>query len=239
MKKIIQTLTAGLLLLSCALQSHAGNFKFQSFITGYEPAVNQTMNTAGRSAGILFPWATTNTITTSNVTYYTQAAAFGYTYGTNVTLVTNVLINPALWALTTTNVFYIQNTSLLVNTNSGNAILTPAATRDVDVFDNRNGDPASTSLLIALCGDNAAATNTITFVFGHSANGIDYGTGSADKISITMTANGTNQVIVSTNVVASFVQGQAKLRLLSYSALASAGSTNIYLNALGFSGFIP
>lgn len=243
MKKLIQILTVLMFSVLC-VHAQAGSgqkFTAQNFINGIDsPAAGGQGQ--GKSGALLI----TNSATASvffgqtNVVYYVQGQPFGVNYGTNNTLVTNALINPYAWAVST-NTFYVQYVSGgTANTNQqqpwGPAIV------DAMLYSDNDGSVPVPSIEATITGDSATSTNsTNTFVFCRAINigGFIYPATNSQTFSFSVTANGTNPVTVITNLPAYFCQGASRIRLFSIQCGTNTASTNTYVNSLALTGFTP
>lgn len=146
-----------------------------------------------------------------------------YAKGSYLTNVLTAITNPANGLVITG---YVSQVAINYVTNE-------AGIADVTLWANRDGTPPVANLSADINGTSAAFTNTVTFTFaaGPTANGL-VATQPQNLWSFTMFGNGTNDVVLATNVPQSFLQGMRKLRLLNV-ASGGGGSgqvVNVWLN---------
>lgn len=127
----------------------------------------------------------------------------------------------------------VTNSPVPVFATNANAIA------DIDLWADRDGTPPSSlSVNVDVAGVNAAFTNTVTFNFATIlGGGLPVSTGDG-LVSFSVTGNGTNDVVVKTNLFTSAVlQGVRKVRLLNV-ASTNAG-TNGWLVNCWLDGYKP
>lgn len=225
--------------LGLVASSHAANSAYVSFLSS-------------QAAGMALPNYSTNVFGVTNLTTYFPVTNFNVVYGTNTTLVTNRFINPYLQAgnpgvtnsLLGTNTGLYYQSKLSYSTNSTGSITVGNAFQDVPMWADGLGDlSGNMAITIAVCGEHANVTNVATFTFLRSGDGQNFatGTGVADAFTVAVTANGTTQVVVTTNLPSVFMQGARVIRLQSIGLPTNsvALTTNLYINAVGIHGFRP
>ena len=190
-----------------------------------------------------------------------------------------VITNNSTVSFGATNIWYadagntnleasLTNTYYLAYFNNGsqywsNSILTNAsipawnaAWKDVPTWSDRNGNiPSSVSIQVSIGGDDANATNLVTFIFAKVANGgANMGQSSsprgqfnpplnqaetvaANRLQFTMNGNGATPVTLITNLTSTFFGGAGSIRLISVQT--SNSYTNTYLNSVAIAGFSP
>lgn len=109
-----------------------------------------------------------------------------------------------------------------------------AAIGDVDLWANRDGTALVGNISAQINGISAAFTNIVTFNFATiNGGGVPVTTG-AGLVSFSMTGNGTNDVVVQTNLlVSTTIQGARKLRLLNVASTNQGTNgqvVNVWLN---------
>lgn len=167
--------------------------------------------------------------------------------------------NQQLLTLTTntysgTNTFaksYVQTNSTVYPYVSGRqpVMQTNAqAFSDVNLWANRDGTSPLANISVDVQGLNAVFTNVVTFNFATIPNGsedgyvpLNPGSGAQNQWSFSITGNGTNDVVVATNVPTALLQGCKALRCTSVAMTCPGGTggTNGTLLHLKFNGFKP
>ena len=137
---------------------------------------------------------------------------------------------------------YVSSISPTYQTNA-NAI------SDVPLWADRDGSSPSANISVHLYGINAAFTNTATFRFATvpaqpNSDSLAYppgyfgaATAAQNLFAFAVTGNGTNDVIVATNLPTGFLQGNKAIRLLAVE-WTNAG-TNGYVKGVFVNGFKP
>lgn len=127
------------------------------------------------------------------------------------------------------------------NGAAGNTTNTQAI-RDVPLFADRDGSfPSDSAFAVELVGINASFTNVVTFNF----KGLPFGpkttasTSAQNAWSFSMTGNGTNPVVLSTNAPTTVFQGQGGIRLDNIASATGTYGTNGYVRRVTFNGFVP
>lgn len=128
-------------------------------------------------------------------------------------------------------------------TNAASVNTTNAqAFQDVELWADRDGSfPSDAAFHAHITGLNASATNVITFNFVGvpRAKGGTASTSAQNAWSFSMTANGTNDVYISTNCPTAPFQGCAALRASSAVSPTGSYGTNCLVKYLGLGGFHP
>ena len=186
------------------------------------PFIGQGMSSAvseipGANSGYLqFNALSTNSYGDSTLVWY-KGFNSGYAGQIYTNPFTGVISNGG------TNGFIIPN---IVTNSSGIG--------DIELWSDRDGTTPSISLSADINGSGAAFTNTVTLNFCAIFGGGLKPSAAQNNISLAMTGNGTNDVIISTNLFTSgFLQGARKLRLVSVAA-TNAGTNgqvvNVWIN---------
>ena len=197
MKKYLIILTA---VLALAFSARAQQGVSLPFI-GYG---GNGVDTYGPGGNMLIPTKSTNSYNTTNV------FAKGYTITNTATSITNsangLVING-----------YVSTVVATMVTNT-------SGIQDVILWANRDGTAPIASIGADIYGASANFTNIVTFNFavvptldGNAA------TAAQNLWSFSVTGNGTNDVVISTNLPTALLQGNRKLRL---SSVASTVGTN-------------
>ncbi len=177
------------------------------------------------------------------------------TYTTNGISITNV--NPALVNLFGTNQFFVQWLAGQTN-GSGSSVANPMLVAGCKSFADANGQQTSNSVVtISFTCDAATGTNTVYYTFCRTVpeppwipdalnprGGLPPIIDLTDSWVVTAAANGLNQVTVVTNVPPWMLSGNG---IVCYSVGSSTNGTsagkflgtNIYLQQLSLSGFMP
>ena len=158
-----------------------------------------------------------------------------YAKGSFITNVLTSFTNSANGLVTTGYISQLQPTYV---TNA-------SWTSDVRLWGNRDGSAAIANISVDINGLNAAFTNQVTFNFATGgADTAPVNTGAQNAFSFTMVGNGTNDVVLSTNLSQAYLQGNRRLRLTSIwpSTNGVSSGTNgtvvgVWLN--GFSSASP
>lgn len=154
------------------------------------------------------------------------ATNLAYAKGSYLTNVPTAVTNPA--------------NGLVINTYLSqvypNYVTNADGIADVTLWANRDGSAPIANVAADINGVSALFNNTVTFNFaaGPTPNGL-VANQAQNLWSFTMTGNGTNDVVLSTNVPQSFLQGQRKLRLVSVTE--SGGGTNGQVVNVWFDGY--
>ena len=113
-----------------------------------------------------------------------------------------------------------------------------AAFSDVDLWANRDGTAPVANVNVQVNGISSLFTNILTFNFATiNGGGVPVTTG-AGLVSFSVTGNGTNDVVVQTNLFTSAaIQGARKLRLLS--VVSSNAGTNGQVVNCWLNGYKP
>lgn len=159
---------------------------------------------------------------------YLMASPRSFIDGTNLTA--NVLYTTGYGL---TNIYY--ESVVLGGTNTTLAYTNANGIVDVPLWINADEDPGTSYFAVRLVGSSAEDTNTWTFVLtGCPFRGVP-STAAADKLTTTVTANGTTEVCIVTNRV---WQGCSWVRLTSVTP--SAGTkTNTIFKQLAIVGGTP
>jgi hypothetical protein len=159
-------------------------------------------------------------------TYNFGAANLAYAKGSYVTNVPTPVTNAANGLVINTYVSQVLPTYV----TNANGIA------DVTLWANRDGTPPVANIAADINGVSALFNNTVTFNFaaGPTPNGL-VANQAQNLWSFTMTGNGTNDVVLATNVPPSLLQGQRKLRLISVTE--SGGGTNGQVVNVWFDGY--
>jgi hypothetical protein len=255
------------LIVGLPVAASAGQYTYQSFINGLETKAPPGQ-VGGKSVTMLVSGGTissvsqtngfTNTPSGSNIFYYVQAQPYAYTFGTNYTLVTNALLNPIAWNASgfagisngqgSGQVYYIQHQSFspitITNSASTNTFYDGPALVDVKSFNDASSNPGSATIFMAAHGTNSAATNTVKATFAKLIQDTP-DTLAADEVTLTVTLNGTNEVTATTNLYAAYgnttpwLIGVPVIHVVSVVSGTNSSPTDIYVDSLGLSGFIP
>lgn len=120
---------------------------------------------------------------------------------------------------------------------------------DATLWCDRDGTTPSLNIAVDVNGLNAIFTNTVTFNFATIAYNVESGQGVAalpttsanGLFSFSITGNGTNDVVLQTNVPSAFLQGARRLRLLSVgvSTGTGTGGTNGTVVGVWLDGYKP
>lgn len=162
--------------------------------------------------------------------------------------------------LNATNAYVQSGIANTVNTNLTN----PTAFKLVEGFSDANGNPASAAITIGIGSTNVflppfttwppvstnfypaliaapsvSATNVVTFTFARAVMGTNFGTTSADKFVVAISATATTPIVVSTNLPTWFMQGTSAIQLLTVTADNATSSPGEWVNFVNLSGFIP
>ncbi|MDE2100602.1 MAG: hypothetical protein KGL39_25385 [Patescibacteria group bacterium] len=113
---------------------------------------------------------------------------------------------------------------------------------DVRLWANRDGTPLLGSIGVDVNGINAAFTNTLTFNFATLATSAGLPSTSAqNQFSFSIAGNGTNDVVMLTNLPTGLIQGAQTLRLTSYASSqpGAAAGTNGFIVGIWLNGYKP
>lgn len=157
--------------------------------------------------------------------------------GTTVVVATNSYAGYTAATLviqTGTNIFGTNANFMKAGVGYSNA----PAFADVPLWANRDGSVATANISAHIRGVNVAFTNVLTFHFYAVPRGNKLAaTGAQNGFTFTMTGNGTNDVLLATNLPTVFCQGSGALRLLDITP--SNAGTNGALISCALNGFSP
>jgi hypothetical protein len=226
MKKLFLSL---LLVGGLTAEVTAQSFDSYSFLAGWHTIISNNVTVLYGATNIYFADTSTNLLASLTNTYYAPYFNNGAFYWTN---------------------------SLLTNA-SVSAFGGPfGAWHDVPTWSDRNGNtPSNVSIQVSISGEDASATNLVTFIFAKVANGgVNQGqatpprgqynpplnqaeTVTANRLQFTMNGNGTTPVTLITNLTSGFFGGAGSIRLISVQT--SNSNTNTILNTVALAGFSP
>lgn len=137
------------------------------------------------------------------------------------------------------------NTLSQVITNGTNAsgVYYGAWTQDAFGWATSTGEAGVGAISITQYGSAATSTNTLTFTFVRSTDGLNFPATASeasgnDKFDVTVTQVGTNVITYQSNMPAAFLSAAAKIRLLQV-ANVGAGPGTAKITAIAVSGYIP
>lgn len=163
-----------------------------------------------------------------------------------LTLTTNTYSGTNTYA-----VAYTQTNSTIYPYVSGRSPVTKTNTQafsDVTLWANRDGTPPIANISVDVQGINANFTNLVTFNFAAIPNGSEDGfvplnpcTDASNLFSFSVTGNGTNDVVVKTNLPTALLQGARALRCLSVTDTCPGGTggTNGTVLHIKLNGYKP
>ena len=116
-----------------------------------------------------------------------------------------------------------------------------AAFADIDLWANRDGTTPLVNLNVDINGYSANFTNLMTFTFATiNGGGLPCSTGTGSSVAFSVNGNGTNDVVIQTNLFASAVlQGARKVRLLSVVSANSNTNGNGQVVNVWLNGYKP
>lgn len=145
---------------------------------------------------------------------------------------------------------YTNSTTGLVQsnwltTNAPNWFTNTSGISDVGLWANRDGTPPNANIAVDIVGINAAFTNIVTFNFATvpgivppgSGLTLNQSTSSNGTFAFAVTGNGTTDVVLTTNVSTTILQGNRTLRLVS--VVTTNAGTNGSVVGCWFNGFKP
>lgn len=199
------------------LSAGAQNFQSANFINGFNFQLNSQSTNSFNTSGI---YAKSVIVTNTAVTITNSA--------------NGLIING-----------YVSSFLPVYVTNS-------AGFSDCDMWEDRDGTVPAANIAVDVNSGNPLFTNTVTFNFASIAYSVGSGvtgsgisalpsTAAQNLFSFSVTANGTNDVVVATNLPAGFMTGIRKIRLLNI-AVTSSGTTigtNGVVAGVWLSGYHP
>jgi hypothetical protein len=208
-----------LLALALAVSASAQSFVSENFLNG---------------SNILVIPSSTNTYGATNTWNYNPQLVYS-----NAIITINTFTTP-----------YIYTTNWTVFTNSVQGTTNTAAFRDVDLWANRDGSALTANVAVHVTGlDAAQATNILTVLLtaipsgGGLANlgaSLPASTQGQNQFTFTVTANGTNDVVLATNLPTTFLQGSGRLRAQVQSPTQGTTSgTNCLVKSIRINGWKP
>ncbi len=237
MKKLLLLCGLALALASSSQAGQGGQFLTQPFINGQFLII-----TNGYAMEFL---------NQSNVFYIDNKNLGRYAFA-NTNLVPTVgaagtNFNPQVYYWTN-NQAYVQSNGLAGGWTTNSQTINPPAIIDVLGIIDANGEPSASAIIsttvygISSRGYQAGApTNTLTYTFTKSGDGVNFGAGSVvnyDYMTFALAASVATNYTFITNVPLTFMQGARKIRLNLTSSTVTSG-TNVVLSDISLSGFAP
>lgn len=154
---------------------------------------------------------------------------------TNNTTITNAQQNLRFTTKAGTQVLALQTNSVNGELYNGPALL------ECFTWADANGNVNTNVAVLAVLKSGVAdlSTNTIVFTFQRSVDGTNFGTATQDTFVWQWGSGGLSEVIVSTNVPATFLTGTRKIRLKSAVSSNVSSGTNCVIGSLKLCGWAP
>jgi hypothetical protein len=146
--------------------------------------------------------------------------------------------NPYGYQLTGTNMYLLQFTSGVSNSNAGNIVPGPFVPITINNSDAVGQINTNLVLVFGIAGDTASCTNsTNIIIFAKSYDGDVYDM--VNTNSVTMTANGTNEVLGTYQPSSAWLAGVKTIAMYKYYFGTNFNSTNTFLTKAGIAMYQP
>jgi hypothetical protein len=146
--------------------------------------------------------------------------------------------NPFGYQLTGTNMYLIQYTSGVSNSNAGNIVPGPFVPITINNGDANGQVNTNCVFVFGIAGDTASCTNsTNIFIFAKSYDGHVYDMANTNSVSIT--ENGTNEVIGTYQPSSAWLAGVKSVAIYKYQFGTNFNSTNTFITKAGISMSVP
>jgi len=132
----------------------------------------------------------------------------------------------------------ITKASYPQGTNTASGAIYASWAEDIKGFADANGNIASPNVSVSLLGD-VKLTNTVTFTFVRSGDGVNFGLSAQDQFSFALTPT-TSLVTVVTNLPAQFLTGSRLIKPYTVVLATNPGGAGILgLTRISLNGFVP